>query len=252
VRAVELRPDDWLLQQDLGDFYFRQGRYEDALAPMEEAVRLTPDNAIARRDLAAAQQMLGDYAAAARNLQQSLEIEPTAAGYSNLGTLYFYQALYQQSVDAFERALELGANDYLIWANLGDAYRWTPDNEQAAVEAYERALQLLEPELGRSPADVTLRSRRALYLAKADDRDAALEALADIDWAASDDLNLLYRLIPAYEIAGDRDTALEVLEATLEAGLPLSFILDEPELTDLRSDPRYHRIAARFSGANEP
>jgi serine/threonine-protein kinase len=249
LRAVALRPDDWSLQQDLGDFYFGQGRYEDALAPMQEAVRLTPDNGTAHRDLAAVQQMLGDYAAAARSLQQSLAINATASGYSNLGTLYFYQSLYQQSVDAFEQALQLGANDYLIWANLGDAYRWTPDNEDNARDAYQRALQLLEPELGRNPDDPTLRSRHALYLAKSGAGAGALADLALIDWSESDDLNLLYRIIPAYEIAGDRDTALEVLEAALEAGLPLSFITDEPELTDLRSDPRYHRIAARFSGS---
>jgi len=248
LRAVALRPDDWSARQDLADFYFTQGRYEEALAPAQEAVRLTPDNGTAHRDLAAVQQQLGDYAAAARSLQQSLEINATAAGYSNLGTLYFYQSMYQQSVDAFEQALQLGANDYLIWANLGDAYRWTPDNEDKAREAYQRALQLLEPELGRNPDDPTLRSRHALYLAKSGAGAGALADLALIDWRTSDDLNLLYRIIPAYEIAGDRDTALEVLEAALEAGLPISFITDEPELTDLRTDPRYHRIAARFSG----
>ena len=35
-----------------------------------------------------------------------------------------------EAVPAFEKAVELGANNYDSWGNLGDAYRWSSEQER--------------------------------------------------------------------------------------------------------------------------
>jgi hypothetical protein len=46
----------------------------------------------------------------------------------------------------------------------------------------------------------------------------------------------------AYELAGNRDKALQSLEAAIRAHYSLEEIKNEPELTSLRADKRYYDI----------
>jgi len=56
------------------------------------------------------------------------------------------------------------------------------------------------------------------------------------------------RALIAYEVLGDRAAALAVLAGALRAGLPVTEIEREPELTALRADPGYHRLVAAAGG----
>lgn len=206
---------------------------------------MATDYAIGHSSLAAALHMSGRYGEAAEQLQKALQIRPDAPTYSNLGTLYFFQGLYPQALEAFERAIELGANDYLNWANLGDALRWTERPERAA-EAYRRAIQLARRELAAAPEDATLASRLALFLAKTGDVREALELLSGLPAGAFDDPTVAFRRLVVLELAGERDEALEALDRALAAGQPLDEIRREPELSDLRRDPRYHLRVADY------
>src|SRR5215510_14141936 len=116
------------------------------------------------------------------SLHDALPIRPSSSLYSNLGTVLFAQGLYGPAAGAFERALAMGgaANNPLYWGNLADAYRQLPDAADKAREAYDHAIRLLDAELARSPQDLTLRSRRVLYLAKRGDCSRAGDGLASM------------------------------------------------------------------------
>ena len=45
-----------------------------------------------------------------------------------------------------------------------------------------------------------------------------------------------------YELAGQRDLALEALKSALQAGQPLEEVRHEPALINLRKDPRYRAL----------
>ena len=45
---------------------------------------------------------------------------------------------------AFEKAVELSANSYLYWGNLGDGYRWASGRRGEAAAAYRRASELIK------------------------------------------------------------------------------------------------------------
>jgi serine/threonine protein kinase/Flp pilus assembly protein TadD len=247
-KAVELRPHETYFGE-LGSFYFRTGRTEEAIAAFHRSTELAPDSYVGYRNLGAAYYMKGDLAEAASQLQKALQIQSDATLYANLGTIHFSQGFYQQSADAFEKALEMpgGSNNYMVWGNLGDAYRWTPDKKEKSRDAYRTAIQLVEEQLRSAPADQTLRSRLALYLAKRGDSTKALTELSELEELSGKDANAWFRMIVAYEACAQREKALAALGHALRAGLPVDEIKRDPELLGLRADSRYHSLIARLN-----
>jgi tetratricopeptide (TPR) repeat protein len=251
LRAISLRPDRQFYD-DLGALYQRTGRLAPAIAAFQNSIRLAPDGPLGYGNLGTAYYLQGDLDQAATQFQKALEIQPQPMLYANLGTLYFAQGLYPQSAQAFEQALELqgGANSYLLWGNLGDACRFLPEGGARAREAYTRALQLLADPLRAAPRDVTLLSRRALYLAKRRDCGPALAAGGEIDRLAQGDAAARFRLVVTNEVCGRREPALSALEKALHSGFPLAEVQRDPELLALRSDVRYHRLLVRLAPAS--
>jgi Flp pilus assembly protein TadD len=246
-KAIDLDPKDWDLPLALGNFYFRTARYAEADRAFAQVIRLAPDCFIGYRNLGGVYHMQGRFAEASAEYQKALQIKPTASTYSNLGTSLFFQGLYQQAVTAMEKAIQLGANNHQIWANLGDAYRWTPGNGEKAKEAYQTAIQMIRSELTSKPADAELRSRLDLYLVKSGETQEALNdavAVEKLDKSAS----VLARLVSVYEIGGQRQRALEAMAAALKAGYSMDEFRRDPELLDLRKDPGFLRLAAAVSG----
>ncbi len=76
-----------------------------------------------------------------------------------------------------------------------------------------------------------------------------MEELAALGPLPADDADLAYRALVVYELAGDRKEALAALQRALEAGYPLPEIRADPELFELRKDPRYHRVLLPFEGS---
>ena len=244
-KALALQPRDIDVQNVLGTFLYKSARYQESVAMFRQVIALAPDFASPYRNLGASLHMLGDYSGAARALQQSLEISPKASTYSNLGTLYFFQGLYPQAVSAFEKALQLGANDHVMWANLGDAYRWTPGNQAKAREAFTTALHLLEEETRANPDDATLRSRQALYLAKLGNAAAALAAADSVVKRGEKNPQNLYRLALAYELGSARDKSLKTLSKAIRGGYSVEEVKVDPELASLRRDVQYQRMMVK-------
>jgi eukaryotic-like serine/threonine-protein kinase len=248
-KAVEIQPHRMYLDE-LGSLYLRMGRTEEAIRIFRRSIEIAPDGFIGYRNLGTAYYMQGDLAETASNLQKALQIRADATLYANLGTVQFAQGFYRQSAEAFEKALDMpgGANNYLVWGNLGDACRWTPDNEERSREAYQRAIQLLHEQLRLTPDDPTLRTNLALYLAKRGDLPEALAALQKVERLPGKDASCWFQMAIAYEVCARRGPALAALGSALRAGLPVDEVRKDPELLDLRADARYHRLVAGLAG----
>jgi eukaryotic-like serine/threonine-protein kinase len=251
-RAMAADPKDWELPRLQGDLEYQDARYAEALKWYTRSAEAAPDSALPYRLMGAASHMLGDYGAAASAFQKSIGIQPNANAYTNLGTALFFQGLYRESLQAFERAVELLPSSALVWGNLADAYRWVPGNAAKSQEAYARAIQMLREQLAKDPSQVANRSRLALNLAKSGDTKGGLAELAKVLTPDVKEVNTLYRGAVTYELAGDRASALTTLERALERGYSLAEVRMDPELAKLRNDVRYHRLIARFEGAPTP
>lgn len=241
------------LHNALGSVLFRRKRYGEAEAAFRHAIELAPDSVYGHRNLAGVLYERGDSAAAESQLQRAIEIAPEATLYTNLGTILFFQGRYAEANAAFEHAIteagreKTGTNNPMLWANLGDSYRFLPGREKDARLAFRRAAQLESVKARSNPGDPGSRSRLALYLAKAGDAAAARRELASL--LAHSDLEPAARLrvLLAYEVLGDRAAALAVLADALRAGLPVAEVEREPELSGLRADPGYHRLVAALT-----
>ncbi|MBY0496433.1 MAG: hypothetical protein K2Y23_19675 [Cyanobacteria bacterium] len=53
---------------------------------------------------------------------------------------------------------------------------------------------------------------------------------------------MYYRVTVVAELSGDRARALDALQRALKAGYAVKDLANEPELTALRTDARYHRL----------
>jgi len=248
-RAADLEPEDHRPWEALGILYYRNARYTAAETAFAMSVERAPDLVGAFRNLAAVQHMQGSYSEAAASLQRALEIDPDPRVYSNLGTLYFFQGLYQKALMAFESAIEEGANDYRIWGNLGDAYRWTAGNADKAEEAFETAIRLVREAIADTGRDGEKSALLAEFLAKTGD---AAGALIELESFESSDPYDYFNAAQAAEIAGARERSLELLEQALDAGLSLEEVRKDPELAELRKDSDWQLLLTRAQERPEP
>jgi tetratricopeptide (TPR) repeat protein len=240
--AIARRGTDWRPDNELASFLYRRGRFAEAVPAYEAARDLSPDNTIVWRNLGAAYFQVNRYDDAAAAFQRALEIAPSAATFTNLGTLRFFQGRYHDAVPAFEKAVELGANRSLYWGNLADAYRWTPGRREESIAAYQRAIALVREELAKQPANLDIQSRLATYLVKSRQPEAALDIVAEVERAATLTSPVLMRMTIVHELAGHRERALEFLDRALKAGYSVNEVANDPELTNLRADRRYHAL----------
>jgi serine/threonine protein kinase/tetratricopeptide (TPR) repeat protein/TolB-like protein len=234
-KAVSQRPTDWYSHLLLGWFYTQTGRNQEGESAYREALSLTPDNDIVLRNLAVVYLTLGRYKDAREHLQKSLTLEASASSYNTLGVVYYYERRYPESVAAYETSLDLNAEEYSTWGNLGSAYRRTAGGDAKAEAAFRRAIELGGKALEVTPDNHRVRANLAEYWAKLGESKRALAEISQIPPNVRQAYPIQVAL--AYEITGRRDEAIDTLNSSEAYGLLQ--IRDDPEFADLWADPSY-------------
>jgi tetratricopeptide (TPR) repeat protein len=151
---------------------------------------------------------------------------------------------------AISLAAENDANDYVLWGNLADSYRWTPELAEKAPDAYRRAIQAGQRHLAINPDNVRVLSLTAVYHAKLGENEQALEKLGRARWLAPADATVGFKSVIIFELTGQRSRALAALKTVLVSGYSIDEIRHEPELAQLRQDPTCQRLLE--SGSSIP
>jgi tetratricopeptide (TPR) repeat protein len=241
-RAIELQPSFWASYNELAAFYSERGDYARAAQMFRRVTELTPDNAMAFSNLGGALSLMGRFANALEAYRASLALAPTDVAYSNLGTTQFLLGDYQESARSFEKAVRLTPGHFQLWANLGDAYRWTKGLEPRASEAYSRAIALAREELRVNPQNPVTHSYLALCLAKTglpnEARDHAEKALA----IAPENPEFLYNAAIVAHLAGRHEDTLKWIRSAAERGYGRALIAREPEFSSLRNNPVFREL----------
>jgi eukaryotic-like serine/threonine-protein kinase len=246
-KAAALRPDYWDGYNTLGLFYDRQRKYGDSIAALQRAIELTPDNAQAYFNLGAVYLDTSDpkkIPDAERALKKSLELGPTFAAYANLGFLYTQLGNYKESAAMTEKALELNDKDYLIWANLANAYAWTKETEKLDT-VRSRELALLEQAAKTKPNDAQVQASLAAVYAQKKMKDQALARAQTALALAPDDPTVLVTVGSTYEILGTRKEAIQFIQKGMAKGYTLDDLQRDPDLQTLLSDPSFKPIAKK-------
>ncbi len=243
--AIMREPGTWQHRLAYARVVYRQGRYEDALQELQRVIELSPDNARAYLLMGATYDYLGFPDESLQATLRSLEIEPTRAGYRDLGITYYFLGDYEKAAEAFERAVELGPQDHWSWGSLAQIYSIQGGKEVAGRAAYDRAILLAEAVLERNPRDWVTLSRLALYnvMTGAVELGVARITTAVSEGAHLADVNYHDAIIRWH--LGQREQALDAIERAIATGAAPRMFATDPQFVALRSDDRFRRLVTK-------
>jgi eukaryotic-like serine/threonine-protein kinase len=210
--VTELEPDNSTGYENIGDVYFRQGKYNDCVPMFKKAIELSP-----RYD-----------------------------NYSNLGTTYFYLKRYDEAVEMFEKAVGMNPNEQWAMGNLADAYRWSGHPDKAE-STYDRAIALGYKELQINPRKADVMADMGLYYAKKGNLTEASGLIRRARSIDGNNVEFIYRQGVVEAIAGRPEEALKTLREAFQKGYPPNDAQNDPELKDLRARPEFGNLVKEFN-----
>jgi protein O-GlcNAc transferase len=118
-QAIRLKPDFASAHNNLGNALHEQGRLDEAVACLRQAIRLQPDFAEAHKNLGAVLRDLGNLDEAVVCYQEALRFKPAFVGaHNNLGNALKDQGRLDEAIACFRRALELKPDFARAHSNL--------------------------------------------------------------------------------------------------------------------------------------
>ncbi len=245
LRAIALKPNLWVSYSNYGAMLYNIGRYEDAGRQFEQVTRLTPDNYIGFNDLGIVQDHFNQIDDAVASFERSINLQPNALAYRNLGDLYFRHQQYDRAVGALEAAVALNDGDWIAWAWLGHARYWA-GNRAGAQAAWQRVIELGTPKLAVNPKDddvLTLLAEAHTARGEKEQGFAYLQRLLSLprDYPLTK-----YYIGRLYEMHGYRETALDYIEQVLEEGFDPGTPDRDPWLKALRETPRFQALRSKY------
>jgi len=125
-------PQSFEVHELLGLVYAAQSQDYKALEHLETAVRLKPDDAAARTNLAANLSHAGKLELAAKQFQKALALDPhNFDANHNLGELYIQSGKIAQAIPLLEKAQQIDPSSYDNGYDLAQAYSLTGRLSQA-------------------------------------------------------------------------------------------------------------------------
>lgn len=219
--AVEAAPKFWKTHWQLGRARFELGKLPDALRSYKEAARLDP-NEYVLGNLGSISFCSGDVQGAYDAYMQARRVTGNPQlGEEYMGLFYYYLGAFERSLDSRRRAIapydsETGPEIHQIWGDLGDSYRRTRQ-PAAAIDAYTRAVRIVEQDIAKGNATAGDKAFRAYYRIAAGQSGAPLpdkiELRNDLEQAAAvTEPGALVRIAIAWRLLGETDRSQQAAQ----------------------------------------
>ncbi len=135
-------PLAWVAHDNLGLALQQAGKFEDAIAHYEQALRIKPDIVEAHNNLGVALEDQRKVLEAIAHFEQALRIKPDyAEAHSNLGMVLYQIGKHQEAIAQYKQALRINPDFAEAHYNLGIALGQVGKFEEAIVH-YEQALRI--------------------------------------------------------------------------------------------------------------
>ncbi len=133
---------------DTGSRYLKEGKFDEAIAALSEAIDLDPDYAEAYNNRGLALYEKKQYAQALKDFKQAITINPNdEKAHNNIALVYYQQGDYSNAENYYDIALSLSGEEKPyhadIYNNLGVIYA-AKDMDQKALDAYGKAIRIAE------------------------------------------------------------------------------------------------------------
>jgi tetratricopeptide (TPR) repeat protein len=149
-RAIELDPDEVEVYVTRGFAYIALGQFERGIADYDTAIELESDNPILYNDRGFAYAELGKYERAVADYDKAIELDPdydnVDYAYNNRGFAYGSLGKYEQAFSDFERAIALNPDNAWVYYNRA-LIHIDMGQSTDAIPDLELSLQLENPPL---------------------------------------------------------------------------------------------------------
>jgi len=143
-----LQQDDAISQNEQGLKLLAAGKFKEAAAAFEQAIKYRPEYPEAYDHLGDAYLELREVKKSVEAFKRVVKHKPDSAlAYNKLGVAYREQRDYNKAVDAFKESIRLNSSNPMTHFNLGLAYFY--NNKMPAAVAEYKTLQTLSPEIAQ-------------------------------------------------------------------------------------------------------
>jgi protein O-mannosyl-transferase len=151
LRTLALTRDNYVAQNNLGEFLLNQGRTEEAAAHFRSALDIRPDGLTANLNLGAYEDRRGNLPAAIERYQMvarhAADLGMRATAYSSLGFAYRGMGQATKAKQCFETALQLEPDWARAMTGLGLIAQENGDMTEA-IRQYSRAVAVQPTDVG--------------------------------------------------------------------------------------------------------
>jgi tetratricopeptide (TPR) repeat protein len=240
-KAVDVDPGDYRNHQALGTFYYNRTNYAVALPHFLKMVKLAPGEATSHFALGNEYFSLGRLPEAENELRLAIGMGKTPQELHTLGVVLLEEKEYEEAADNIRQALSLGPERPLWRMNLGTAYRLL-GRQAESEEAFHRALNLTEKELGRDLRDGETRSYQAFVCARLGDPERAESEITQALQTSPNSGRVRFMAAATYEALHHREDTLRLLSTFSYS--ELADLNRWPDLADLSRSPRFLELLA--------
>jgi adenylate cyclase len=209
LRAIEIRPEQWLAFQVLPNLYLLQGRLNEAEEAAKEFIRRAPDH---------------------------------FSSHFSLAFFYAETKQYALSILPFEKALELKPDDPVSYNNIVNNSYLAGDRDRAKLWA-ERALPFFERHLRLVPEDDTVKVEYAAMLERVGQQQRASELLMPLLQKQTIDGVSFYNMACIFLRQNDATHAMEALRRSLSSGFKnIEVLRFDPDINALRGTTDFEKL----------
>lgn len=253
VSSIIYRPQYWGGYNELGAFYLSHQQYQLAELYLLSAAKLV-DNPVVHTNLGNAYYLQDRFSEALTTYENALKRYPRFETYINCGMIRYFEGKYPQAAEYFGLAKEKAPQSPEAWGYLGQALFWINNRRAESQNALRQAVQLAGSQLQNNidPTDKAMMTAlQALWLAVLGQHQEAMQAINSVLPASTapnvqDHLDIVEQAIPIFHLAKQDELALTWIERFLKSGGKVRSLEREPLIASLRTDPRYLRIVAPY------
>ena len=177
-----------------GKVLLNAGKCQDALAMLDRATRIEPDNPFAQNAAGMAYSCLHLNAEAVRRFALAIAVKPDFSGASlNRGTTYLAESRYDLAVEDFTWSIDQDPGNEVLFVRRGRAY-FGMRKYAEALDDLNRAIELNNAEAMAWYSRAQVYQRQARYTDALADLNKAIERKADCTEAIRDRAALIARL----------------------------------------------------------
>ena len=234
-RALALQSDQIDARIYMANMFTDTGRVERAVPLLRQALAMNPNRAETHWELGYAYRFAGMLQESVSEAETARRLDPGVKLNSSTLNGYLYLQQYERFLDSLPKSDDQALITF--YRGFGEYYQ---DNRAAAAEHFDRALELdpslFQAQIGKA-FSLGIRghvSEGLLMLHQVETR---------IDQRGVGDPEAAYKIAQGYAVLGDRESALRVLERSIDSGFfPYPYLSTDPLLDSLRKEPDFVRL----------